>query len=236
MHASGIRALCMCVPSMDGATKRARRTRARAAHSRIVSARTRSHAYARTHSRVPIHIPGLFLDAYIYIYIYSYMTCALAIYTGGRTYPRMRTCDGDGRIVGARNRTHVCIAGGAAACTPIPISHTSAHIPTHICIMHTYRYIYMYIRMNTYIHKNKPCLLRAAIPNHVHAQACTFPHVYAHTHERTSAVPPRTTARAATTCRRARPARSGAAPGPERRRIPGTCSIQTRCSTRRCSR
>jgi hypothetical protein len=47
-----------------------------------------------------------------------------------------RARDGDGRIVGARNRTHVCMGGGAAACTPIPISHTSTHIPT---------YIYMYV-------------------------------------------------------------------------------------------
>jgi hypothetical protein len=142
---------CVCACSIDGWPDEES-----ASHShtcRAFAHRQRPHAIARDrtrmqeHTRVPIHIPGLGIDICTHI---LYMTCTLAIYTGGCT----RACarDGDGRIVGARNRTHVCIACGAATCTPMPISHTSAHIPTYICIMHTYRYIYMYIRMNTYIH------------------------------------------------------------------------------------
>ena len=30
----------------------------------------------------------------------------------------------------ARNRTHVCLRGGAAACAPIPISRTSTRMAT----------------------------------------------------------------------------------------------------------
>jgi hypothetical protein len=48
--------------------------------------------------------------------------------------------------------------------------------------------------MHTYIH---PVFVRAAIPAHVHTRACACPHVSAHTRASTSAVPPRTTARAA---------------------------------------
>ena len=71
------------------------------------------------------------------------MTGALATYPGGRTHACAR--DGDGRIVGARNRTHVCIRGGAAACTPIPISRTSTHIPIHIYNIYANTYMYMHI-------------------------------------------------------------------------------------------
>jgi hypothetical protein len=45
-----------------------------------------------------------------------------------------RAQDANRRIVGARNRTHVGMAGGAATCTPIPISHTSTHIPIYTYI------------------------------------------------------------------------------------------------------
>ena len=62
----------------------------------------------------------------------------------------------------------------------------------------------------------------AAIPTLVDARACECPHVCAHTRARALAVPPRTTARVASTTRRARPARGGEPSGPERRRIPRT--------------
>ena len=55
----------------------------------------------------------------------------------------------------ARNRTHVCLRGGAAACAPIPISHTSIYMPIHTYIkhIHTCIYIYIYIsRMYIYIY------------------------------------------------------------------------------------
>jgi hypothetical protein len=105
------------------------------------------------------------------------MTCALAIYPGGRTHAR--ACDGDGRIVGVRNRTHVCIAGGAATCTPIPISRTSTHIPTYICKIHAYRYKYMYIRICTYIHIAR--LSYAQLYLHTETPAHARPHTSAHT-------------------------------------------------------
>ncbi len=56
-------------------------------------------------------------------------------------------------------------------------------------------------------------LLRAAIPTHVGARACAGPRICARTRARASAAPPRTTARAASTTRRARPACGGAPPG-----------------------
>jgi hypothetical protein len=105
-----------CACSVHGLTKRARRTRTRAAYSRIISARTRSHAYARTHTRNHSHTRACHR---CYIPICVYMTCALAIYPGRRTHACKR--DGTGRIVGAHNRTHVCMRGGAAAGTPIPV-------------------------------------------------------------------------------------------------------------------
>ncbi len=168
---------------MDGLTKRARRTRARAAYWRIVSARTRSQAYARSHTRTHLHTQTWHRCIYTYILC---MTCALAAYPGGRTHACAR--DGDGRIVGARNRTHVCMGGGAAACTPMPTSHTSTHIPTSICIMPAYRYRYIYIYIYTYehIHTYIPSFVRAALATHVGIRACAFPHVCicAHTHAR----------------------------------------------------
>ena len=45
----------------------------------------------------------------------------------------------------ARNRTHVCLRGGAAACAPIPISHTSIYMPIHTYIKHIHTCIYIYI-------------------------------------------------------------------------------------------
>ena len=53
-----------------------------------------------------------------------------------------RARDRDSRIFGARNRTHVCIAGGAATCTPIIISHPKTYIPIFMSIYYTYTYIY----------------------------------------------------------------------------------------------
>jgi hypothetical protein len=97
----------------------------------------------------------------------------------------MHAPDGDGRIFGARNRTHVCSAGGAAACTPIPISLTSTHIPIYMYSAHTYidSYIYTYTYIHTYIHTNihtyNPSFVSAAVPTHVHTRACTHPHVCA---------------------------------------------------------
>ncbi len=134
----------------------------------------------------------------MYIYVYIYLVndvCVGYIPAGIATRAR----DRNGRIVGARNRTHVCIAGGAAACTPIPISRT------RICIyMYNIQCINLYTY--TYIHTSNPSFVRAAIPIHVGTRACACPHVCAYTRERASAAPPLTTAHAASTTRRARPA------------------------------
>ncbi len=47
----------------------------------------------------------------------------------------------------ARNRTHVCMRGGAAACAPIPTSHTSTrmYLYIHACIFTMHAYIYIQI-------------------------------------------------------------------------------------------
>jgi hypothetical protein len=131
---------------------------------------------------------------YTYIYIVNGV-CVGYIPAGIPTRAR----DRNGRIVGARNRTHVCIAGGAATCTPIPISHT--RICIYICIIYN-----EYIYITSDIHTSNPSFVRAAIPTHVGTRACACPHVSAHTRERASAAPPNTTARAASTTRRVRPA------------------------------
>jgi hypothetical protein len=136
------------------------------------------------------------------------MKCALALYTGGCTRACARR--GNGRIVGAHNRTRVCMGGVAAACTPIPIQyihiqvHTYLHI--HVYCIHIYTYIYIYIHTTR--------LSYTQLYLHVDARACED-HKSAHTRARASAAPPRTTARAASTTRRTRPARGGALPGPE---------------------
>ncbi len=122
--------ICVCACSIDGW-----RYKESAPHShtcRAFAHRQRPHAIARACNNInacPFTYPD-FASICIYTWI-LYMTCALATYTGGRTHAR--ACDCDGRIVGARDRTHVCIRGGAAACTPIPISRTRtrAALPTH---------------------------------------------------------------------------------------------------------
>ncbi len=113
--------------------------------------------------------------------------------------------DGDGRIFGARNRTHVCGAGGAAACTPIPISHTSTHIPIYMYSAHTYidSYIYIPIPIFKHTHTYNPSFVSAAVFKHVHTRACEH-NMSAHTRARASAVPPCTTARTAPTTSRLR--------------------------------
>ncbi len=169
---------------------------------------------------------------YIYIYIYTYLcvcvcecvcvcmytyidVCVGYIYISADVPTRAH--DGDGRIVGARNRTHVCSAGGAATCTPISISHANTYIPTYVCIMHTY--IYIHIHAFIYIHTYTPSLLRAAIPTLVDTRACACPHVCAHTRTRIGGrrraqrlAPHRRPGRARLAC-------GGAPPGPERPRI-----------------
>jgi hypothetical protein len=120
---------------MDSLTKRARRTRTHDAYESIVIARTRSHAHARTQPRTHLHARTL----HRYIHTYVHDVCVGSTYR--RTYPRahvMATAVSSARVI-----SHVRIRGGAATCTPIPISHMSAHMPTHICIMHTC--IYMHI-------------------------------------------------------------------------------------------
>jgi hypothetical protein len=201
MHHVFIYYTCAC--SIDGWPNKKR-----ASHSqtcRVLAHRQRPHPIARvcknTHAH-PFTYPDL-TSIYNYIYIFqSYMTCASAMHTSGRAHAHAP--DGNGHIVGARNGMHVCIRGGAAACTPIPISHTSTYLPICICMMHTYMCTYIYI------HAYIPSFVRAAIPTHVGTRACACPHVGAHTRARASAAPPRTTARVASTTRRARPARGGA--------------------------
>ncbi len=73
----------------------------------------------------------------------------------------------------ARNRTHVCLRGGAAACAPIPISHTSIHMPIHTYIkhIHTCIYIYIYIYItHVYIYIYILCAQSHA---RVHARRCS---------------------------------------------------------------
>ncbi len=81
----------------------------------------------------------------------------------------------------------------------------------YICILHTY----IFMHRHTYIHETRlshaQLYLRTWTP--AHARAHTSPH---YTRARSSAVPPRTTARGAPTTRRARPACGGAPLGPEK--------------------
>jgi hypothetical protein len=83
---------------MDGLTKRAPRTRTHAAYSRIVSARTRSHAYARTHRRTHLHTWVL------HRYMYTHIVPEVCV---GYIYRRAHTHDVAGRILGVRNCPHV---------------------------------------------------------------------------------------------------------------------------------
>ena len=85
-------------------------------------------------------------------------------------------------------------------CTPIPISRTSIYY-LHIYVECIHIDIDTYMYMHVYIHTYIPSFVRAAIPTHVGARTCACPHVCAHTRERASAAPPRTTARAASTTR-----------------------------------
>ncbi len=107
------------------------------------------------------------------------------------------------------NRTHVCIVGGAAACTPIPISRISTQ---HLYIfIHIYN-IYIYMHTYTYLHVSRLCYAQ------LYLHTCTPAHARAHMSANTSASAhrrslPRTTARAASNARRARPTRTGAPPG-----------------------
>ncbi len=93
------------------------------------------------------------------------------------------------------------------------LSHKYAY--TYMLMHNAYLYIYTYIYVYTYIHITRlsyiyihlyvqtyiPSFVRAAIPAHVHTRSCAC----------ASAVLPRTTARAAPTTRRARPACGGRA-------------------------
>jgi hypothetical protein len=93
------------------------------------------------------------------------------------------------------------------------------HAHTHLSHKYTYTDLYMYnayIYTNTYIHSYIPSFVRAAIPTHVGTRKCACPHVCAPTRVRASAVPPRTTGRAASNARRSRPAAGVRRPGPEK--------------------
>jgi hypothetical protein len=105
---------------------------------------------------------------------------------------------------------HVCVHD-VHAHTHLPHKYT---LPTYIRRMHTYRYRYRYVH--------------ACIHTHIYPVFRTRSYTYARgrphmrvptrlrTRERASAATLRTTARAAPTTRRARPACGGAPPGPER--------------------
>jgi hypothetical protein len=113
------------VPSIDGLTKRARRTRTHAAYSRIVSARTRSHAYARTHRRTHLHT--WFLHRYRYTYIVPEV-CVGYIYR--RAHTRTRCHRPHPRRAQSHARAH---GHDAATCT---LTAYSSHEYTSI-----YRYL-----------------------------------------------------------------------------------------------
>jgi hypothetical protein len=83
------------------------------------------------------------------------------------------------------------------------------HAHTHLS--HKYTYAYIYIRTYTHMHIFRLCYAQLYL--HTWTPAHARAHTSAHKHARASAVPPRTTARAASTTRRARPACGGAPPG-----------------------
>ncbi len=90
----------------------------------------------------------------------------------------------------------------------------NAYEPSHPRSARVYPYIHITRLPYAQLH------LRTGTP--AHARAHTSAHVCAYTRARAPAVPPRTTARAASTTRPSASRRSGAPPGPERRRIPRT--------------
>jgi hypothetical protein len=75
---------CMCVLHRWMALKREPVALAHMPRISASSAPAHDRTRMQEHTRVPIYMPRLCLD----IYIFSYMTCALAIYTGGRTHAR----------------------------------------------------------------------------------------------------------------------------------------------------
>jgi hypothetical protein len=90
--------------------------------------------------------------------------------------------------------------------------------------MHTYIYIhtYTYMLIHTYIYAVFRTRNYTYAPGHPRMRVST--RLRTHPRARASAVPPRTTARAAPTTRRARPACGGAPPGPKR--PAHTCTIE----------
>jgi hypothetical protein len=135
MYASCIYILYLCMFHRWMALRRERVALAHMPRIRASSAPARDRTRMHEHSCVPIYITGLGVDRYIY----SYMTWALAIYTGGRTHACAR--DGDGRIVGARNRTHVCIAAVEPHARPYPsLAQVQKHlyIYIHVECIHVY--------------------------------------------------------------------------------------------------
>jgi hypothetical protein len=114
--------------------------RAALAHEPRISASSapaRDRTHTQEHTRVPIYIRGLCIDRYIY----SYMTCALAIYPGGRAHAR--TCQMATAASSARATARTCALKAVQPHARHP-SLTKTYIPIHICIMHTY-YIHICI-------------------------------------------------------------------------------------------
>jgi hypothetical protein len=93
-----------------------------------------------------------------------------------------RARDGNGRIVGARSRTHMRSAGGATTRTPIPISHTSTYLTTYMCIMHTY--INVHTSKYTQLYRHSCAQLYLNTWTIAHAHAHTSPHRHTRTHQR----------------------------------------------------
>ena len=83
--------------------------------------------------------------------------------------------------------------------------------------MCTHMYTCMYIHTHAYIKISRLCVAQLYLHTGTPAHARAL--MSAHTRARASAVPPRTTARAASNTRRAHPACGGAPPGRKRRRI-----------------
>jgi hypothetical protein len=191
---------------------------------------------------------------YIYIYVYTYMCIRIAekaAHTDCNEVARAvfhapmfalnavanwNACEPSHARSTPTERARMCRRGCVGA---LSHTHKRARARTqHVCSCIYIRIYTTYInpvfraRSYTYTRAHE----RMRMPTHRRAHGHTRRRIHTRARARASAPPPRTTARAASTTRRARSPCGGAPPEPERRRIHWTTRRHKRYSTRRCSR